>query len=937
VETSSASYHSRPHVIMLALFLSSLSASRTDYLLSYSWKFALEDQPTPKNCSASTFPVDLTDKQCDGLKQQLQVADEESCREMCCADDACSVWQWCEPGHDCAPANSCWTGDGIDMSACTNAQSGWASTGRTTTPGPSPQPQPGDACPNNSWCSVTYDDTKWRGVTLPHDFVVEGTFSESADKSHGYLPLTIGRYRKAFELPAGAESMHVRLDFEGSMSQTSVWLNGVCLGGHLSGYTPFGFVLSAANVTGFVNWGGTNVLAVHVDSVSTDAWWYDGGGLYRNVWLTTAPTLHHEQWGVYAPTTVTEGGTAGPAAATLHPSVEVVNDGATAARFSLTSIVSLGGVEVARAVSQGSAAANGGKATLNQTIDLGKPSLWAIDHPTLYTLTTVISPTTALVERSSGVSADVLNTTFGVRTIRFDANKGFFLNGVPTKIKGCANHQDVAGLGVAVPDALQAYRITALQAFGANGWRTAHNQPSRALLDAADRLGFLVWDENHHNGQPHEMELLIRRDRNHPSIVIWSLCNEVLCETADKNGDGKIAEAVIHKWDPLGGRPISANNNGMNGADTILDLQGFDYATGSYDEWHERAPTIPAISSETSSAVGDRGEYVNDPASAHVTGYDTEAPSWGQTAEVAWAAILEKPWMSGGFTWTGWDYKGEPTPYGWPNINSHFGIMDVAGFWKDRTYWYSAYYKPEVAQAHVFPHWSWAAGAHDSTPAPHRAPCEGLCHAALKSAPSASAADASVDMWVYTNGAEAELLVNNASLGRKRVANHSHAQWKAVPYAPGRVEARVYRSVGDATPMATDAVETVGAPHALTISASPVNLAAAAALPANGVDVAFYHVAVVDAAGRVVPNANHTVTFSVQGPGGVVGTGNGDPSSHVPDHAPSRPAYHGLVLGIISADDTGKPTTLTVSASADGLASATATLEVMAGERLLRL
>lgn len=223
---------------MLALFLSSLSASRTDYLLSYSWKFALEDQPTPKNCSASTFPVDLTDKQCDGLKQQLQVADEESCREMCCADDACSVWQWCEPGHDCAPANSCWTGDGIDMSACTNAQSGWASTGRTTTPGPSPQPQPGDACPNNSWCSVTYDDTKWRGVTLPHDFVVEGTFSESADKSHGYLPLTIGRYRKAFELPAGAESMHVRLDFEGSMSQTSVWLNGVCLGGGIISRTP---------------------------------------------------------------------------------------------------------------------------------------------------------------------------------------------------------------------------------------------------------------------------------------------------------------------------------------------------------------------------------------------------------------------------------------------------------------------------------------------------------------------------------------------------------------------------------------------------------------------------------------------------------------------------------------------------------------------------
>ena len=340
-------------------------------------------------------------------------------------------------------------------------------------------------------------------------------------------------------------------------------------------------------------------------------------------------------------------------------------------------------------------------------------------------------------------------------------------------------------------------------------------------------------------------------------------------------------------------------------------MQGFDYATGSYDAWHKAAPHVPAISSETSSAVGDRGEYANDAAAGHVTGYDTQAPRWGQTAEVAWSAILQKDFMSGGFTWTGWDYKGEPTPDSWPDINSHFGILDIAGFWKDRTYWYSAYYRPHVPQAHLFPHWSWAQ-ASDAAPPPHRAPCAGLCRAV-------EGGGAAVDMWVYANGAEAELLVNNVSLGRKPVANFSHAEWDGVPFVPGRVEARSYERVGDVTPTATDAVETVGSAARLVIS-PPVNLGdtltGSTALPPNGVDVAFFHVSVVDSAGRVVPSAAQNVTFSVSGPGTVVGTGNGDPASHVPDHSATRPAYHGRALGVVRATDTGEAGELVVTATA---------------------
>jgi len=429
------------------------------------------------------------------------------------------------------------------------------------------------------------------------------------------------------------------------------------------------------------------------------------------------------------------------------------------------------------------------------------------------------------------------------------------------------------------------------------------------LLETADRLGFLVWDENHRNGQPDEARLLVLRDRNHPSVIIWSICNEVLCS-------GSIDEAreikdVYHSNDPLMGRPVSANQNGWNGADTVLDLQGFDYSTGSYDDWHKRAPNIPAISSETSSAVSDRGEYANDPVTGHVRGYDTEHPGWAQTAEYAWSSIEDRDFISGGFTWTGFDYKGEPTPYSWPNINSHFGILDIAGFPKDRFFWYKANYMPEKRMVHVFPHWNWetAHGRGD-----HLLKCSGMCS-------ENSDGGATVEVWAFSNADEVELFVNGLSQGRVKCGSESHASWANVPYSPGRIEAHGYYG-NETEPGAKMTVVTTGA--ATQIKASIKDGVGANGIVADNSDVALVQVEVQDEDGNVVPANGPDVTFTVSGPGKLIGTGNGDPSSLTNDKSPTREAYHGLALGIVQG--THEEGSITVTATTKDLGSSTVTI-----------
>jgi beta-galactosidase len=496
----------------------------------------------------------------------------------------------------------------------------------------------------------------------------------------------------------------------------------------------------------------------------------------------------------------------------------------------------------------------------------------------------------------------------GFRRTFWSAATGFELNDRPLKIKGSANHQDHAGVGVAVPDVLQLHRIAKLKEMGMNAWRTAHNAPSPALLDAADRLGFLVWDENHRNGQFDEIRRLVLRDRNHPSVFIWSVCNEMLCETANIPADFAQSVALFKELDPKGGRVVSANYNGANGPTTVLDVQGVDYQTETYDAVHVRAPLIPCISSESSSAVSDRGETRSDAGTAHVTGYDTMYPSWGESTQAAWGGIgmpagqgiLTRPFMAGGFTWTGWDYKGEPVPYGWPNINSHFGIIDMAGFPKDRFFWYKAWLRGsnggvgggDSGVMHLIPqHWNWPPGT-------------------------------TVAVWAYTDAASAELFVDGVSQGRKPQAAYSHLAWPNTTFsAPGTLRAVGYDAAGNT--VSEEQISTTG--PAARLRATIKDRVGSGGLQLGCDDLALVQVEVLDAEGRLVtwhaPNfsasgaggtsgGNVVVTFHVDGGGGggsggggaaYVGGGNGDPSCHAPDQSPTRPTFHGLALGIVRA------------------------------------
>ena len=891
--------------IALAAASAAVSAKRTTYSLDAGWRYMELGHAGPgKPCAPNAFPDDMHDQACSGLKQQGGVKTEDACARTCCNAETCETYQWCNT-TDCMPSAmaACWTGR---RKGC-HASKGWKSRGRTAAPVPPPAPPSGNC--TEIYCKPGFDDSSWARTSVPHDYVVENTFTQTGDKSHGFLPYGVAWYRKKLALPAATKGQTTWLTFDGVMLDSVVYLNGVQIGGHASGYTPFSIMLDEAQHKLKFGADGSNELVLKVDATHPDGWWYDGGGIYRHVTLTSAsPELYiGDDFGsaaVYAPSVVTGAidQTTMAADGALHAEVTVVYGSAAAGQFTVSATVTDPSGKVVATVKAPVPTGSSGNTTVAfPLVKLPAAKLWSVETPRLYSVAvTVLKGSTAI---------DAATVTFGVRKTKWDSEKGFFLNDVPTKIKGNANHQDFAGVGVAVPDIIQAHRIQKLKDMGSNGWRTAHNVPTRALLDAADRLGFLVWDENHRNGQDSECEILVRRDRNHPSIVIWSLCNEVLCNTKDTKGDALRLKKLIKKLDPLGQRVVSANNNGINGPDTPLDLQGYDYNTKSYDQWHKASPGIPQISSETSSAVSDRGELIDNATAGHMSCYDDPGTAggtggignrvgWGQTAQGAWGGVGEKnqqgiltrDYMCGGFTWTGWDYKGEPTPYAWPDINSHFGIIDEAGFPKDRYYWYKAWFtvwKKGSGMVHVFPHWNHKAGA-------------------------------SVKIWAFSNADEVELLLNGKSLGRQPSGNYSHAQWK-VSWAAGKLVANAYSG---GKQIATDSVSTTGAAAALRASVKDgVGSSHGGGVFAGCKDIALIQVEVVDAAGLVVPTADHNVTLAVSGGGAsIIGTGNGNPACHVHDKSLWRPAFHGLMLGVVqSGEDAGD---ITVTASSAGLKTA---------------
>ena len=731
---------------------------------------------------------------------------------------------------------------------------------------------------NVSTVQTNFADNSWRLLNLPHDWVVELPFNSSADGGHGYKPVgnssfpvnDIGWYRHTFFLPANQAGQALWLEFDGVYRNCLVWLNGHILGRNVSGYESFYF-----DVTPYANPGGTNVLVVRVDASRFEGWFYEGAGIYRHVWLTSENPVHVAEWGTFVATTSLSGSNA-----LLTVQTDVTNQSPTTTDGSLTSTILDANSNVVASVTTPLEVPAGTNLLTTQTVGLAA-NLWSPQTPYLYHLITTISNANAL--------ADVYQTPFGVRMVQFSATNGVFLNGRRVEIQGMCNHQDHAGVGVALPDRLQYFRVERQLEMGVNSLRTSHNEPTAELLEACDQLGLLVLDENRRlgtNTEPlGELARQIRRDRNHPSVFAWSLANEEpLQGTATGASIIQVMQNLAHSLDSTRLCTAALNSVG-SGFSSVLDVNGFNYALGSQDTYHASNPAEPIIGTETSSLVSDRGIYTNDPANGFVWGYDIENSNvgWGEAAETWWSYYDARPWSSGGFSWTGFDYRGEPTPYGWPCINSHFGTLDTCGFPKDNFYYYQANWtlKPVL---HLYPHWNWS-----TTGQP-------------------------VNIWAFGNCQAVELFVNGASQGRHTLSVQGHVEWDNVPYAPGTLQAVGY---DNGVPTITNTVVTTGAPASLAL------IADRNAILNDGSDVAVVTVEVLDGAGRVVPTATNLVNFAVTG-GSMLGVGNGNPSSHEPDQATQRSVFNGLAAVILqSAYQAGA---ITLTATASGLTPASVSI-----------
>ena len=729
-----------------------------------------------------------------------------------------------------------------------------------------------------------FDDKGWRTVHLPHDYVVEGTFDPNGDTGHGSLPKPLGYYRKTFTPSESMRGKSVWVDFDGVYRNSDVYLNGVRLGHQSSGYIGFRYDLSKR-----LEYGKPNVLAVRVDPRQNEGWWYEGGGIYRHVWLNVADPVHVAPDGIFARASL-DGGTAD-----VKIDVAVADEGEAMPVDVHSDLLDPEGKVVGGLDAKNVSIAAGGAVNVTGALRVANPRLWDLGVPNLYRVVTTV--------RRNGKALDAQTASFGIRDLRWDKDQGFLLNGRVVKLKGTCNHQDHAGVGIALPDGLLEWRVETLIGMGSNAYRTSHNPVAPELLDACDRLGMLVLDETRHLGDTTlpktprgttaddlgELKAQILRDRNHPSVIAWSVYNE---EPLQGTLEGAALFTKMRAVaDALDGTRVctGATNGGYErGIIDVTKLFGFNYNIGQYDPIHARKPDLPLFGSETASAVSTRGEYANDPAKGYVSAYDVNAPSWGATAETAWQAVGERPFMAGAFVWTGFDYKGEPTPYGWPCVNSHFGIIDIAGFPKDSYYYYQSVWgdKPMV---HLLPHWNWPADK------------------------------GTVKVWAYSNADRVELLLNGKSLGAKDVPKLGHVEWD-VPYAPGALEAR---GTTDGKVVATDRVETTGAPAALRLSTDRRKILA------DGEDLTVVKVEVVDAKGRVCPTASNDVKFAVEGAAKVGGVGNGDPSDHDPDKADHRKAFHGLCMVLVQSN--GAKGRISLRANSPGLKEASLSLDASGG------
>jgi beta-galactosidase len=700
--------------------------------------------------------------------------------------------------------------------------------------------------------SPSFHDTTWRSLDLPHDWAVELPFDPNADPGHGYKPVgpgfhsnDIGWYRRTFTLPAADQGRRISLEFDGVFRDSRVFFNGYRIGHHESGYSGF-----RQDVTDLANYGGVNTLVVRVDASQFEGWFYEGAGIYRHVWMVKTAPLAVAPDGIFVYSTFPKNIPQG--SAIIHLEAHLNNEQTNGLNAKVNwEILDPNGKTVAHAHKSTDIASWAEGEKVSHTVKISSPILWSPESPQLYKLITTVSDGKNISDRTE--------TEFGIRTMAFDANQGFLLNGHHYELKGTCNHQDHAGVGAALPDAVQYFRVQRLKDMGDNAIRTSHNPPTPELLEACDRLGMLVMDENRLLGSdPVNMDRLrelVCRDRNHASVFIWSLCNEEGVQTTPTAAVvASTMQRAAHALDPTRLCTVAASTgNTFAGINGIIDVRGWNYFIDGVDDYHAKHPQQPEVGTEQASTVCTRGIYANDGTHCYMSAYDVAGTS---TAEGWWKVFATRPWLSGGFVWTGFDYRGEPTPYGWPAVSSQFGVMDTCGFPKDNFYYYQAWWSDHPV-LHVFPHWNW---------------------------PGKEGQD--IDVRCFGNCDEVELLLNGQSLGRKPMPRDSHLQWN-VKYTPGVLLARGFTK-GRA--VIEDKVETTGPASTITLAPDRSSLNAA------DEDASVITIAVTDDQGRVVPLAYNMIDLNLTGPGQIIGVGNGSPSSHEPDTYIPSSATRAMVL-----------------------------------------
>ena len=737
----------------------------------------------------------------------------------------------------------------------------------------------------------SFDDQKWRNLNLPHDWSIEGSFRPDNPSGHqgGLLPGGIGWYRKSFSL-SGIKEKKYFIVIDGAYKNSTVYING-----HPLGTRPYGYATFQYDMTPYIQ-DGENVLAVKVDnSKQPDSRWYTGAGIYRHVWLVTTSSVYVSQWGTFVTT---------PKVSSKEAIVNVVttiaNDTKELTSLKIvSSIIDNTGKEVA-SQSQSGKATPDSKLELNTTIKITTPKLWDVENPNLYKLVTSVY--------QGKVLKDTYTTDFGLRTLVFRADSGFFLNGKNTKILGVCNHHDLGGLGAAINDRAIQRQLELLKSMGCNAIRCSHNLMAPELLELCDKMGFLVMDETfdswyigkdaapfgfqNYFKEWHEREItdMVLRDRNHPSVILWSIGNEIKEQwfPGSTNG-GEIARelvSIVKKNDPTRYTTSAFNfirDAEKKGMTAAVGVVGFNYSIDAYDEIKQKHPDWFYIASETTSQFDSRGVYHFTLDTLVKTFPDCQTSAFddaggGTTHEEAWLAVKERPYMSGMYIWTGFDYMGEPAPYEKLAVSSYFGIFDLCGFPKDAFYFYQSQWKKDP-MVHLLPHWNWKEGQ-------------------------------IIDVVVYTNCDEVKLFLNSQPLETKNflTTKKLSLRWK-VPFTPGTLKAEGYKN---GKLVATDIIKTAEEASKIELKADrPI-------IQADGKDLSYITVKITDEKGTLYPNADNLVHFEISGEGKIVGVANGNAMSLEPAKGTERRAFSGMCQVIIQS--TGKKGNILLKATSLGLA-----------------